>query len=72
LADNVTALLPHFDAYPLRARKAADYTIYREGVVYMATVGRPGCGGGVRRWHDNDNEYFLKLKDRLEEGRRFK
>jgi LAGLIDADG endonuclease len=73
---NLKAVISHFDSYPLRSRKARDYVVYREAVIFMAEVGRRPRNirvpGGARRWSKEAERTFLALKRRLEDGRIFK
>jgi hypothetical protein len=39
LQDLFTKVIPHFDAYPLRSKKARDYVIWREAVLLKHEVG---------------------------------
>lgn len=74
--NNLRAVVPHFDRYPLRSKKANDYVVWREAVIHLAEVGaRPRnipVPGGARRWSASDERHFLELKRRLEDGRAWK
>jgi hypothetical protein len=54
-----------FDRYPLRAKKARDYAIWREAVVEWQRIRRVASG------HVADWSRMATLKARLEAGRRF-
>lgn len=51
ISDITRVVLPHFDRYPLRAKKRNDLAVWRQGVELMAAVqsrpkvARPGAGG---------------------------
>ena len=76
VAANLGKVVPHFDRYPLRSKKANDYAVWREAVLFLSEVGaRPrniSVPGGARRWSESDEQSFLDLKRRLEDGRSWK
>lgn len=70
-------IVPHFDKYPLHAKKKRDYAIWREAVCFahevrqLRTPGRRGEGRwGVRpRWTEERAMYFQSLADSLKQLR---
>lgn len=76
LRDNLRKVLPHFDKYHLRSKKAHDYYIYRQAVLLrhkVASGDRVITGKcGFKRWTSADEQAFFALKEQLEEGRKFK
>lgn len=72
-------VIPHFLRYPLRAKKARDFVVWREAVRFASEVGarramakvgghRPGM---VAKWQDADHGHMQHLMTALREGRRF-
>jgi len=71
--DHVVATLPHFDRFPLRAKKSADYQVFRECVLFGNDVqNRVRKTPRGRRWMPADYERFRQFKERLEDVRRYK
>jgi len=69
-------IIPHFEAFPLRAKKARDFSVWREGVLYMLQIQaskRAGCRyrGDPQFWTAERIQHFLTIKDRLQAGRQF-
>jgi hypothetical protein len=70
-------VVPHFDRYPLRAKKAEDYQIFREGVLFAREVGRRARTGGVgrqgrgTRWKADDLERFQRYAQRIVAVRKY-
>lgn len=60
-------LVPHFDRYPLRAKKARDFVTWREGVALCLQVHRrkrtfrPGRRGNGYRWTLAEWKHFEEL-----------
>jgi len=76
LRDNVAHILPQFDRFPLRSKKARDYVLYRRAVLLRVDVTKRKRevhvrGQGARQWSLADEQKFLELKHTLEEGRRY-
>lgn len=65
------AVVPHFDAYPLRAKKARDYVIWREAVEYINRVQQRPRRGNAARWNSDDIAVMVDLKERLSAERAF-
>lgn len=61
-----TVIVPHFLKYPLRAKKARDFAIWRRGVELVWTIVRRGSRGPYARWTQQDRERFDELKAALE------
>jgi len=70
-------ILPHFDRFPLLAKKKRDLAIWREGVELIATVAcrrRQGGRGrwGVRqKWTPREIAHFLALRQALADQRQY-
>jgi hypothetical protein len=82
IEDVASIIVPHFDKYPLRAKKRCDYAIWREGVLLIREVSsrplkyRPGHapnrhGGTYPKWTDAERERFDSLCAELKAGRRY-
>ncbi len=78
--DLFLSVIPHFDQYPLRAKKARDYVIWRRGVELAYRVwqkpsrARKGPGkskGWHTRWTDEEKNEFFGLVAALKEQRKF-
>jgi hypothetical protein len=77
ISDTSNAIVPHFERYPLRAKKARDFEIWKRGVAFISSiVTRPKTGGtwqrGGRRWSDAELEHFTALCVALKAQREFK
>ena len=78
LIDSRDIIIPHFDRYPLRAKKAGDYEIWRQGVMLLVNArNRPhDCkrpqGGTYFRYTDEEKTQFGILKDKLRGNRAFR
>ncbi len=72
----VKGIITHFDRYPLRAKKARDYFIWRQAVLILHEVylrprpGRPG-GGTLPKWTDMERENFFSLRSAMMKQRVF-
>lgn len=70
-------LVPHFDAFPLHAKKARDFAIWKEAVVLGYRVaqrpfGSRGYGGGrFPKWTTAEIEYYAALAATLQAQRAF-
>jgi hypothetical protein len=76
-------VVPHFERFPLRSKKAADFAIWKEGIVLLDTIRRrplqfrpgdgikPGHGGAIPKWTEAELIRFLSLKDALQKQRVF-
>lgn len=70
-------VVPHFERYPLCAKKARDFAIWKQGVALASSVAaRPlkcrGKGGGFdRKWTDQEIAAFLVLHDALKRQREY-
>jgi len=78
----VTFIIPHFERYPLRAKKRNDFLIWQEGVRLLDTVQRrpwkyrPGRaanrhGGCYPKWTMAERDHFESLQTALREQRGF-
>ena len=75
--DLATVIVPHFDAFVLRAKKRNDYLIWREGVlmvyqVSLSTSIPSGRQGGGYKWTADRVAGFTVLRDALRVGRLFR
>jgi hypothetical protein len=72
----VSSVIPHFERFPLRAKKSRDFLIWREGVVFIQQVitsprvGRPGKSQ-PQHWTRERLEHFLLIRARLKEQRQY-
>jgi hypothetical protein len=76
--DLVKSVIPHFERYPLRAKKAKDFAIWRRGVDLLDRIVRKGkvrrAGGRTgfaSNWSDQDKALFQSLVQALRDVRRF-
>jgi hypothetical protein len=75
-AEMAGVLVPHFDRYPLRAKKARDFAVWREAVLLGARRAMP-CLDRRRHWRSRsvwtppDRERFVALHDLLRQQRQF-
>lgn len=64
-------VVPHFNTFPLLAKKKNDFVIWREGVCLMHDVtstpfrNRIGSRGRLPRWNEQDLDKFYDLQDSL-------
>jgi hypothetical protein len=76
-SDLASTVVPHFDKYPLRAKKARDFAIWKEAVAFCFRVSLKrvrGLGhrrGVVSRWSRSDLEQFVSIKNALKAARAF-
>jgi hypothetical protein len=65
--DLATVVVPHFERFPLLAKKSRDFAIWKEAVGVMSRVkSRPRRtrffkGGSYPRWHSDDINQFANL-----------
>ncbi len=73
LSDLIGKVIPHFDFYPLIAKKKNDYTIWRTAVVFMSTVKKetPRNNGNRRMWTEANLAAFAEILDSLKRQREF-
>src|SRR5215831_4963271 len=79
--DMAGVIVPHFERYPLRAKKQRDFAIWRQGVEVLSRVqgrhkrGRKGNGLGRRginyRWTAAERTEFEELAEAIRRQRRF-
>lgn len=73
----IDRVIPHFDAYPLRSKKARDYPIWRQGVCMIRDVmARPivgfgGKGGSAPRYYSEERKRFEEMVKEIRDGRSF-
>ncbi len=77
LSDVLSVVIPHFERYPLRAKKQRDFIIWKQGaeicqrVLSKPTNGRIGHHGPVRRWTKHDLDEFETLRDLIRAQRQY-
>lgn len=77
--DLATVIVPHFDRYPLRAKKRRDFAIWRQAVLLAATVRRRRHynmrrgrhGGFVSKWSPDERRTFMAYCDALRAQREY-
>jgi hypothetical protein len=77
--DLMEIIVPHFDRYPLRAKKRNDFAVWRRGVELLYRVSRrpkigkagPGAFGTEPKWTDAERAEFIMLIHDLEHIRAF-
>lgn len=72
----IRVVIPHFERYPLRAKKARDFAVWKQAVELLHRVGaksrhHPGKLGAVSRWTEEDRREFEALTLSLREGRQY-
>ncbi len=78
IRDLAKIVVPHFDAFPLRAKKKNDFAVWRQGVelLYRIRQKRMSKGGHpsgfVAKWTDQNKAEFMALVDLLKETRAYK
>lgn len=78
IPDLVRVVIPHFERYPLRAKKARDFPVWRQGILLVYEVHcRPRVirqkhnGGMVPKWAPEEREEFNRLTLLLRQGKEF-
>jgi len=77
IADLVSVVIPHFQTFPLRAKKRNDFLIWKEAVSFVDQVIRiplvhlGGKDGSLRRWTPERMDYFRALMNALKVGREY-
>jgi len=69
IKDLTQVVIPHFHQYPLRAKKARDFAIWEQGVLFMIEAKKRKTGQG-RRYIEKDKERFAAIRDALQEQRK--
>ncbi len=85
ISDHINTIIPHFERFPLLAKKREDFALWRRGVELIHTVTQrphrflndPSCsfGGGKRhisRWTEEDYNKFNDIQDALHEQREYR
>lgn len=68
-------VVPHFDRYPMFAKKRRDFQIWKKAVLLKAEVsqrkyrGLPSGKGCTPKWTEQEIEYYGLLKTALQKGR---
>ncbi len=73
--DLVSKVMPHFDNYPLLAKKKRDYAIWREGVllihrVHLRERRYVDNKGPISKWKPSEREEFMRLVMTMKEQRK--
>lgn len=77
LHDHLRVVIPHFEKYPLLAKKRRDFTIWKQGVLLKHEVScrpirsRGYNAGHLPRWTKEELEYFSSLIVSLKEQRKY-
>lgn len=71
IADLCSAVIPHFERYPLRAKKARDFVIWRQGVELIRHVTSRKRRDRVK-WLPEHHEEFVRLAGELRQSREFR
>ena len=79
MQDLASVIVPHFEKYPLRAKKAADFVIWRQAVLlawrvqqrFQGRVRSTGRGVCATKWALTEKKEFSSLVDALSHQRRF-
>ncbi len=75
--DLANILVPHFERCPLRAKKARDYAIWKQGVELIYRIrgrrqrSRGFGGGGWLKWSDRERAEFHALYVALKQVRKY-
>ena len=76
LKSHLSTVIPHFEKYPLLAKKRSDFLIWKEAVLFMKSIQdlptdrRPGQRGGTfPKWNEARMERFLGFRDSLRSNR---
>lgn len=73
--DLATIVVPHFDAFPLRAKKQHDFAIWKQGVALLyqvwlrPTQGNPSGSGTLPKWRLDEREQFGRFVAQLKQSR---
>lgn len=76
-SDLANIVVPHFERYPLFAKKKRDFAIWKQAVLLKAEVaarkyrGLPSGKGCTPKWTDAEVAFYRSLKAALEAGRRY-
>ena len=66
-----SVVIPHFEQYPLRAKKSKDFVIWKDAVEFANTVSLRGTGG-VKKWSDVCLDVFSSYVSLIKQGRAYK
>lgn len=73
--DLAEIIVPHYEQFPLRAKKARDFVLWKQGVELVRRVSsRPMTGGGRgfrKKWTDFDRNVFQAIAEDLKEIRKY-
>ena len=69
LASLSEVVIPHFTNYPLRSKKATDFSIWKEGVLLHTRVSSRGRGGCRANWRDEEVKEYALLASKLKDNR---
>jgi LAGLIDADG DNA endonuclease family protein len=76
VADLVSKLIPHFENFPLFAKKKRDFILWKEGVLMQAEIKNRGRrfksgGGRMPQWTKEEFARFLDLVATLDNTRQY-
>lgn len=74
--DLINVVIPHFERFPLMAKKRRDFAIWKEGVQFLRLVSTKkrhvhDRRGSARTWHEYEIAHFTEIKKRLWEVRQY-
>jgi hypothetical protein len=74
MRDLLNTVVPHFERFPLRAKKARDFAIWKQAVALLVEVSGkpPHRTGPLGRWTQEDLQKFLSLRAALENIRTYR
>lgn len=78
--DLCSIVIPHFEKYPLLAKKKRDFHLWKIGILFMKKVldrkvhgsGKVGkTGGFLPKWSKEETAYIVSIRDAIREQRKF-
>jgi hypothetical protein len=69
LSELIQVVIPHFEKYPLRAKKLHDFMIWKEGVAMLYGISRKPSG--KYKWTKSELDRFKQIHMTLREQRKF-
>ncbi len=75
--DHLDFVVPHFERFPLRAKKASDFVLYKRGVEIIhriASTPQKSVGyrnGPVIKWTDAERQEYCEIMRELKDSRRY-
>lgn len=65
-------IVPHFDKYPLLAKKKNDFNTFKLAVGLMSEINKRPKGGRISTWTIEEKDRMLGIINTMAEGRRYK